>query len=196
MLAIVNSGVANISSVMFAFERIGANPVLTDDPKLLRKADKIVLPGVGAAKSAMDNLNAKGLVDTIKSLENPVLGICLGMQILFKNSQEGNVDCLSLIDGNIKHIPEKTGFTIPHMGWNQLNIIDDKNPLFNNIDNGSNVYFVHSYYAPVTDDTIASTDYIVPITASVKRGNFYGCQFHPEKSGDIGAKILKNFIEL
>jgi len=196
MLAIVNSGVANISSVMFAFERIGANPILTDDPELLKKADKVVLPGVGAAKSAMDNLNEKGLVDTIKSLEKPVLGICLGMQILFENSEESNVSCLSIIDGNIKHIPEKTGFTIPHMGWNQLNIIDNQNPLFKDIDNKSNVYFVHSYYAPVANNTIASTDYIVPITASVQKNNFYGCQFHPEKSGKVGAKILENFLEL
>ncbi len=194
-IILIDSGGANISSVVFALERLGQKPLLTDDIDQITTAEKIILPGVGSAENSMRILQEKGLIECIKNLQQPLLGICLGMQLLFDRSEEGDVDCLGIIPGSVKQIPPKEGFTIPHMGWNSLNKVKD-DLLLKNIKDKSYAYFVHSFYVPTTKYTLAVTDYIVSIAAIVNKDNFYGCQFHPEKSGRVGAQILQNFLEL
>ena len=196
-IVVINTG-ANLSSVNFALQRIGVNPVITNDITEIESADKVILPGVGNAKYIMEKIIP--LKNTLRNLTQPTLGICLGMQILFSHSNEGNVDCLNIIDGIIKPIP--TTKPVPHMGWNKL-IKCNESELMQGVEN-EYVYFVHSFYAPVNNYTvnnyavnnytIAKVDYSVPISAIVQKNNFYGCQFHPEKSAQIGEKILKNFI--
>lgn len=198
MIAIIDSGGANIASVTFALERCGATATLTTDAEMIASADKVILPGVGAAPVAMAQLQKTGLVDCIRGLTQPVLGICLGMQLLFERSEEGDTALLGLIPGTVGAFQPAPGLSIPHMGWNRLlpTAGAAANPLLKGIDDGAHVYFVHSYFAPVSGDTVAACRYGADFTALVAHGNFMGAQFHPERSGPIGARILQNFLEL
>ena len=198
MIAIIDSGGANIASVTFALERCGARATLTTDAEIIASADKVILPGVGAAPVAMAQLQKAGLVDCIRGLTQPVLGICLGMQLLFERSEEGDTALLGLIPGTVGAFQPAPGLSIPHMGWNRLlpTAGAAANPLLKGIDDGAHVYFVHSYFAPVSGDTVAACRYGADFTALVAHGNFMGAQFHPERSGPIGARILQNFLEL
>ncbi|MDA7747001.1 imidazole glycerol phosphate synthase subunit HisH [Psychromonas sp.] len=199
MIVIIDTGCANLSSVRFAIERLGYDVVVSKDPVILQQADKLFLPGVGTAKEAMANLIDRNLVDEIKKLTQPVLGICLGMQMLAEGSEEGfaeqaTIDTLGLVDGFVEKM-EVAPLRSPHMGWNQITPKLDE-PLFKEIPAGSYFYFVHSYALPVNDNTIASCEYGTPFTAAVNKDNFYGVQFHPERSGKAGAQLIKNFLEL
>ncbi len=194
MIAIVNSGGANLASVIFAIERLGKPYVFTADPAVISAASHVILPGVGAAGMAMKILKESGLVECLRGLTQPVMGICLGMQLLFEHSAEGDVNLLGLLPARVSKF-ESTSLPVPHMGWNKLEI-KQKNPLLEGLDKNPYVYFVHSYYAPLGDYTIASTDYGMPFSSVINRGNIFGCQFHPERSGKTGAQILKNFTEL
>lgn len=195
MIAIVKYNAGNIFSVYCALKRLGYEAVLTDDPEVLRSADKVIFPGVGEARAAMEHLNATGLSDVIKSLTQPVLGICIGMQLLCKHSEESDVDCLGIFDTNIVRFnPSDKELKVPQMGWNQIKSL--KTDLFKDIDDGSYVYYVHSYHAPLCEYTIAQTDYDGLYSAALHKDNFFATQFHPEKSGSIGEQVLKNFLEL
>ena len=198
MIAIIDSGGANIASVIFALERCGATGMLTTDPTVIAKAERVILPGVGAAPVAMARLREAGLIDCICSLTQPVLGICLGMQLLFERSEEGDTPLLGRIPGVLDAFTPAPGLSIPHMGWNRLLPRGDgaSHPLLAGIENGAHVYFVHSYAAPVSDDTLASCSYGEDFTAIVAHDNFMGAQFHPERSGPVGAQILQNFLNL
>lgn len=201
MIAIIDYDAGNIKSVEKALQKLGQDVVITRDKEQILQADKVVLPGVGAFGDAMHNLNEYGLVEVIHQVvekEIPLLGICLGLQLLFERSDESEgVEGLGILKGEICKIPEKTGLKIPHMGWNSLHL-QQGGKLFEGIDEGAYVYFVHSYYLKAEDEKIvkAMTDYSTCIHASVERGNVFACQFHPEKSGDVGLRILKNFVEL
>ena len=195
MIAIIDSGGANIASVQFALERLGAESVLTKDVKMIQSADKVLLPGVGAAPIAMQNLAEYELIDCIRGLTQPVMGICLGMQLLFAVSPEGNTPLLGIFDADCETFTPTQGRSVPHMGWNRLAKQQD-HPLLAGVDQGAHVYFVHSYFAPVTAQTIAATNYGDDFTAIVAENNFMGCQFHPERSGPVGAQILRNFLEM
>ena len=202
MIAVIDYDAGNMASVVKALEYIGEKPVVTRDPKVILSADKCILPGVGAYADAMEKLSAYGLIEVIKKFVasgKPFFGICLGLQLLFDESEEGgeHVKGLSILPGKIKLIPEGEGLKIPHMGWNSLDIKEGTR-LFKGIKNGSYVYFVHSYYlkAERESDVAATTDYGVHIHAAVESGNIFACQFHPEKSGDVGLAILKNFVSL
>ena len=195
MIAIIDSGGANIASVQFALERLGAESVLTKDVKIIQSADKVLLPGVGAAPIAMQNLAEYELIDCIRGLTQPVMGICLGMQLLFAVSPEGNTPLLGIFDADCETFTPAQGRSVPHMGWNRLSKQQD-HPLLAGVDEGAHVYFVHSYFAPVTAQTISATNYGDDFTAIVAENNFMGCQFHPEKSGLVGAQILRNFLEM
>jgi glutamine amidotransferase len=195
MIAIIDSGGANIASVQFALERLGAESVLTKDVKIIQSADKVLLPGVGAAPIAMQNLAEYELIDCIRGLTQPVMGICLGMQLLFAVSPEGNTPLLGVFDADCETFTPAQGRSVPHMGWNRLSKQQD-HPLLDRVEEGAHVYFVHSYFAPVTAQTIAATSYGNDFTAIVAENNFMGCQFHPEKSGLVGAQILRNFLEM
>lgn len=201
MIAIIDYDAGNLKSVEKAFLYLGEAPVVTRDPYTILKANKVVLPGVGAFGDAMDKLNHYGLVDIIREVTDrkiPLFGICLGMQILFEQSEEsGKCKGLSLLKGKILRIPDEKGLKIPHMGWNSLEI-NSTSRLYMGIPNHSHAYFVHSYYLQAMDESIisATTEYGIKIHASVECDNIFGCQFHPEKSGETGLKMLKNFIEL
>ena len=201
MIAIIDYDAGNIKSVEKALQKLGQDVVITRYKEQIQQADKVVLPGVGAFGDAMHNLNEYGLVEVIHQVvekEIPLLGICLGLQLLFERSDESEgVEGLGILKGEICKIPEKTGLKIPHMGWNSLHL-QQGGKLFEGIDEGAYVYFVHSYYLKAEDEKIvkAMTDYSTCIHASVERGNVFACQFHPEKSGDVGLRILKNFVEL
>ena len=195
MIAVVKYNAGNIFSVMCALQRLGYEAVLTDDPEMLNKADKVVFPGVGEARAAMEYLNEHGLSDVIRNLKQPVLGICIGMQLLCRHSEESDVDCLGIFDTDIvKFKPSTPDLKVPQMGWNQ--ITDLKTNLLKDVKESSFVYYVHSYHAPLCDYTIATTDYDGPYSAALHKDNFYATQFHPEKSGSVGEQILKNFLEL
>lgn len=194
-LAIIDNGGANIASLRFALERLGIAAVLTTDAKVLREATHVLLPGVGAAADCMDRLRAAGLVDTIRALTQPLLGICVGMQLLFEQSAEGNVQCLGLLPGRVKRLDDQSGLTIPHIGWNQLEFVK-RTPLLADIEPGAHVYFVHSYCAPVSDATVAQCTYGESFSAIVQRDNVYGAQFHPERSARAGSVLLRNFLRL
>ncbi len=194
MLAIVDSGGANIASVRFALERLGVQGELTADPAVIRAAERVILPGVGSAPEGMKRLQAKGLVECVRGLTQPVLGICLGMQLLFESSAEGDTPSLGLIPGRVALLPESPGITVPHMGWNTV-LCGRKPGLLDGIAAGDRFYFVHSYAGPVNAFTVASCDHGTPFAAIVQRANFSGVQFHPERSGAVGARLLKNFVE-
>lgn len=194
-VAIVKYNAGNIRSVLNALSRLGVEPVLTDDPEQLQRADKVLFPGQGEASNAMRYLRERGLDKVIRSLQQPLLGICIGQQLLCSHSEEGNTDCLGVFDAPVLRFqPERHEEKVPHMGWND--IYDLQSPLFCGVDERDFVYFVHSFYVPLSKDTIATTDYIQPFSAALQRDNFYATQFHPEKSGDVGSRILKNFLEL
>ena len=195
MIAIIDSGGANIASVKFALERLGADSILTDDINTIRSAEKVLLPGVGTAPIAMQRLHDSGLVDCIQNLEQPVLGICLGMQLLFSCSAEGDTPLLGRFDASCNAFTPTKQRSVPHMGWNRLNFRQE-HPLISGVDNGAHVYFVHSYFVPVTPETVAACQYGNDFTAIVGEKNFMGCQFHPERSGPVGARILQNFLEI
>lgn len=192
-VVIVDTGCANLSSVNFALQRLGIDAVISSQAKTIKSAKRVILPGVGAAGFAMDNLKKLALVDTITSLSQPVLGICLGMQILFTKSEEGPSSCLDVIPADIEKMQVKN-LPLPHMGWNQLRQVHNS-PLLKNVEQNSYVYFVHSYAAPPREYTLAQANYGQPFSAMVQKDNFFGCQFHPERSGKVGAQILKNFCE-
>ena len=193
-VAIVKYNAGNIYSVVNALRRMGIEPVLTDDAEQLRKADRVLFPGQGEARGAMDYLKARRLDEVIRDLRQPVFGICVGQQLLCRHSEEGDVDCIGIFDAEVKRFqPERHEEKVPCMGWNKL--FDTKSPLMQGIEGGY-VYFVHSYYVPLCEHTIATADYILPYSASMHKDNFYACQFHPEKSGKVGERILKNFLEL
>jgi glutamine amidotransferase len=201
MIAIIDYDAGNLKSVEKALQYLGEECIVTRDKEKLLKADKIILPGVGAFGDAMEKLHKFGLVDVIHKLvkENkPFLGICLGLQLMFESSEEGpGVKGLGLLPGKIVKFPEKEGFKIPHMGWNSIDVKEESR-LFKGVSNNSYVYFVHSYYlqAENENDVAATTEYITHVHASVEHDNIFACQFHPEKSGDVGLRILKNFCEL
>ncbi|HKE94943.1 MAG TPA: imidazole glycerol phosphate synthase subunit HisH [Povalibacter sp.] len=193
-LAIIDSGGANIASLQLAVERLGVPADLTTDPATLHAASHVILPGVGAAADCMARLRQAGLVDTIRELRQPLLGICVGMQLLFESSEEGDVDCIGVLPGRVRRLSGRGG-PVPHMGWNQLEFRDAA-PLLQNIAFGDYVYFVHSYAAPVSKATIATTVYGETFSAVVHQGNVYGAQFHPERSARVGAQLLRNFLQL
>jgi glutamine amidotransferase len=195
MLAIVDSGGANIASVRFALERLGVASELTADPAVIRSAERVILPGVGSASEGMKRLRAKGLVECVRGLTQPVLGVCLGMQLLFEASEEdGGVETLGVIPGKVALLPSSPGITVPHMGWNTIQTGREPG-LLDGIESDARFYFVHSYAAPVNAFTVATASHGTPFTAIVQRGNFSGAQFHPERSGPAGARLLQNFVE-
>ena len=212
-VAIVKYNAGNIYSVVNALRRMGIEPMLTDDPELLRKADRVLFPGQGEARGAMEYLKARRLDEVIRDLKQPVFGICVGQQLLCSHSEEGDVDCIGIFDAEVKRFqPERHEDKVPCMGWNKLSLPQPLqkeggvNPLYKGIlsplplegagEAAPYVYFVHSYYVPVCADTIATADYIQPYSASMHKNNFYACQFHPEKSGRVGEHIIRNFLEL
>ncbi len=201
MIAIIDYDAGNLKSVEKALVSLGEDCIVTRDAETILGADKVILPGVGAFGDAMEKLHRFGLVEVIRKVAavgTPFLGICLGLQLLFRSSDESpGVEGIGLLDGEIVSIPPKEGYKIPHMGWNSIEIKEGAG-LFRGIENQSYVYFVHSYYlkADHPEDVAATTDYIVPIHASVEHGNVFACQFHPEKSGDVGLQILRNFCDL
>ncbi|MBL9216160.1 MAG: imidazole glycerol phosphate synthase subunit HisH [Opitutaceae bacterium] len=195
MLAIVDSGGANIASVRFALERLGVQSELTADPAVIRAAERVILPGVGSAAEGMKRLQARGLVDCVRGLTQPVLGVCLGMQLLFESSEEGPTETLGLIPGRVALLPGGPGVTVPHMGWNTV-LTGKPVALLDGIAPDARFYFVHSYAGPVNAFTLASCDHGTPFAAIVQRGNFSGVQFHPERSGPAGARLLRNFLTL
>lgn len=194
-IVILKYNAGNIFSVESALKRLGADVVITDDEQLIRNADKVIFPGVGEASSTMEHLRIRKFDTLIKSLQQPVLGICLGMQLMCRSSEEGNADCLGIFDVDVKrfHAHRKED-KIPHMGWNTL--FDVKQPLFDKSIGDQYVYFVHSFYVPINEYTIATTNYIHPFSAALNKDNFYATQFHPEKSGSVGELILKNFLSI
>jgi len=194
-VAIVKYNAGNIYSVVNALRRLGIEPLLTDNAEELNKANKVIFPGQGNAREAMEYLHAHHLDEVIKNLKQPVLGICVGQQLLCRHSEEGNVDCLGIFDVDVKRFtPQRHEDKVPAMGWNEIK--PNNNPLLKDLGPHPYVYFVHSYYVPVCKETIAEADYILPYSACLHKDNFYTCQFHPEKSGKVGEQILRNFLEL
>ena len=191
-IALIDYGAGNVQSVKYAIKRLGYEPILTKDHDVIRDADKVIFPGVGAAKSAMEQLIDSGLDKLIPSLKQPVLGICVGMQLMCNYSEEGDVQCLGIIDAEVKKFRE--GLKIPHMGWN--NISDFKSKIFDGLLEGEQFYFVHSFYVPENKYSVALTNYGIRFSAAIQKDNFYAVQFHTEKSGDAGEQILKQFLEL
>jgi len=194
MIGIIDYGAGNIRSLGNALERLGVEYVVSRSINELQHADKLILPGVGEAHSTMQSLKQVGLVQWLKTISTPFLGICIGMQILFERSDERETACLGIFPGTVAQF-DPCRVKVPHMGWNQVSIRRDSR-LFHNIRDGEFFYFVHSFYAPVSEDTIGLTRYPGPFSAAVQRGNYYGVQFHAEKSGQAGLQILRNFVEL
>lgn len=194
-IVVIKYNAGNIYSVVHALRRLGIEPIVTSDEKTILAADKVIFPGVGEAATTMKFLKERGMDKLIKSLKQPVLGICLGMQLMCKRSEEGDVECLNIFDVEVKKfVAQQQNEKIPHMGWNQIYAL--KSGLFLSTTENKFVYFVHSYYVPLCENTIATVDYIYPFSAALKKDNFYATQFHPEKSGDVGEQILRNFIDL
>ncbi len=193
-VALIDNGGANVASVVHALERLGVQAERTASPERIAAADRVILPGVGAAADAMARLQASGLDRLIPTLRQPLLGICLGMQLLFSSSAEGDVDCLQLLHGRAQRFPTG-GLPVPHMGWNELRLLKPS-PLLAGLKDGDYAYFVHSYALPITADTLASADYGGEFTAIAARNNFYGAQFHPERSARVGSILIANFLRL
>ena len=194
-VAIVKYNAGNVYSVTNSLKRLGVEPMLTDDADALAKADCVLFPGQGEAKGAMAYLKERRLDEVIRNLKQPVLGICIGQQLLCRHSEEGDVDCIGVFDAEvIRFRPQRHEDKVPQMGWNSIGNL--KSGLFEGIGEDSHVYFVHSYFVPMCSDTIATTDYIMPFSAALHRDNFYATQFHPEKSGDTGEKIIENFLKM
>lgn len=194
MIAVIDYNMGNIRSLGNALQRLGADWKLTADHEEIRKADRVILPGVGNAAEAMENLKRLQLPDLIWRLRRPVLGICVGMQVMCRHSEEGDADCMGIFDAKVRRFQEAPDVKVPHMGWSRIANLDSK--LFKDIPRGSYVYFVHSFYAPLCPDTIATARHPEMFSAALKYENFYGCQFHPEKSGEVGEKIIENFLKL
>jgi len=194
-IVIIKYNAGNIQSVLFALERIGVEAEVTDDIEKIRLADKVIFPGVGEASSAMNYLKERGLDKIIKHLKQPVLGVCLGMQLMCNYSEENATDCLGIFDERVKKFRVQTpSLKVPQIGWNSIyNLQTD---LFKDVKEDSFCYFVHSYYADMGEHTIGTTDYVQPYSSALQKGNFYGVQFHPEKSAEVGEQILKNFLSL
>jgi len=192
MIAIVKYNSGNIKSVQNALTRLGYKSIITDDPEELNQAEKVIFPGVGEAGSAMQYIKERGLDNTITSLRQPVLGICLGLQLMCRFSEEASTRCLGIFDSDVRLFPKVD--KIPHMGWN--NFLSVKGDLFRGISLNDDVYYVHSYYAEISSCTSATCEYILPFSAGMEKDNFYATQFHPEKSAGVGEKILRNFLEL
>ncbi len=192
MIAIIKYNAGNIASVKNAVERLGYQCIITDDKKTLMNASKVIFPGVGESGFAMNYLKSKNLDKVIKQLKQPVLGICLGLQLLCRFSEESNTYCLGIFNNDVKMFPKKG--IIPHMGWNNLEKLSSE--LYNGLENNPDVYFVHSYYAEISGETTAVANYILPFSASMQKDNFFATQYHPEKSGTFGETILKNFLSL
>jgi glutamine amidotransferase len=190
-LAIVDVGCGNIGSVGIAFERFGLTPLVTADAEAIASAEKVILPGVGAAGYAMEQIHVRGLAEPLRNLTQPVLGICLGMQLLFEASEEEETACLRLIPGRVRRLAPAPGRPVPHMGWSRLSVADGGLGL----SDGDYVYFAHSFACDESDATLARADYGRPIPAVVRRGNFTGAQFHPERSGEAGARFLKAWLD-
>jgi glutamine amidotransferase len=201
-VAIVKYNAGNVYSVVNALKRLGIEPLLTDDAEQLSKADRVIFPGQGEARGAMEYLKERHLDEVIRNLRQPVLGICIGQQLLCKHSEEGDVDCIGVFDAEVKRFqPQFHEEKVPCMGWNNLKFKVEslelrENKLFEGLGENLYVYFVHSYYVPLCEDTAAVADYILPYSAAMHKGNFYACQFHPEKSGKVGEQIIKNFLTL
>ncbi|MDG2229897.1 MAG: imidazole glycerol phosphate synthase subunit HisH [Gammaproteobacteria bacterium] len=194
-IAIVNAGGSNISSLTFALDRIKASYITTNQIAQIEDSSHVILPGVGAANDAMDKLKKSNLIEVVRNLKQPTLGICLGMQLLLDHSMENNVNCLSIIEGRCKAFSQQDKCPVPHMGWNNVNF-NKASPLTEDLDNDDYFYFVHSYYAPITNSSIGITDYSESFASIIQKDNFYGTQFHPEKSSDQGSKLLRTFINL
>jgi len=195
VLTIIKYNAGNIQSVLYALERIGMKAEVTDDVEKIRRADKVIFPGVGEASTAMHYLKERGLDAVIKNLKQPVLGICLGMQLMCRYSEENTTNCLGIFNEDVRRYrAEGTGLKVPQIGWN--NIYDLKTDLFKGVKDKSFCYFVHSYYSSLGEHTIATTNYIQPYSSALQKDNFYGVQFHPEKSAEVGEQILKNFLTL
>jgi len=194
-LAIIDSGGANIASLRYAVERMGVNAQLTTDASVIRNATHVILPGVGSAADCMSRLQRAGLVDVIMQVKQPFLGICVGMQLLFDSSEEGSVKCFGLLPGRVQRFPDRAGLPVPHMGWNTLNILRPS-PLLSDFTEDDYVYYVHSYCAPVSDNSLATTEYGNTFSSVVQRDNIFGAQFHPERSAKSGAKLISNFLSL
>lgn len=192
-IVVIKYNAGNIQSVDFALQRIGAEAIVTDNIAEIQSADKVIFPGVGEASSAMKYLNEAGLTSVIKNLNQPVLGICLGMQLMCKSSEEGNTDCLGIFDDTVLRF-SSIEYKVPQVGWNTIS--DLKSSLFSNVKENEYMYFVHSYYVPQSANAIASTNYILNYSSALQKSNFYGVQFHPEKSSKAGEQILKNFLQL
>lgn len=192
---IIDSGGANLASLVYALERLGTAAVVSSDPVVVANAPRVLLPGVGAAADAMQRLESAGLSDVIPRLRKPVLGICLGMQLLFNASEEGDTPCLAVIDDRVARIEPALGRPVPHMGWNTLQV-QHEDPLLDGFSDEDYFYFVHSYAAPNGPATLAIVDYGSSLSAVVRRGNFWGVQFHPERSGTAGARLLRNFLAI
>ncbi|PPU75530.1 MULTISPECIES: imidazole glycerol phosphate synthase subunit HisH [Xanthomonas] len=194
-VALIDAGGANLGSVRYALERLGVDARVVRDAAGLQGAQRVILPGVGAAPEAMSRLRAQGLVEPLQQLQVPLIGICLGMQLLFEHSEEGDVDCLGLLPGIVRHMTPALGIRVPHMGWNQLLPLR-ASALLAGLPERASAYFVHGYAAPVTADTVAACDHGGLFTAVVHQGLRCGAQFHPERSADTGARILRNFLEM
>jgi len=192
-VVLVDAGGANIGSVYYALERLGINARLSADAGVIAAADRVILPGVGAAPVGMQRLHALGLVEVVRNLTQPLLGICLGMQLLYDSSEEGEVECLGLLPGRVAIMQAQPGVRVPHMGWNTLELLRS-DPLTAGMEHGAAAYFVHSYAAPVTADTVAACTHGEAFAAVVHRGHCHGAQFHPERSGPVGARLLENFL--
>jgi glutamine amidotransferase len=192
---IVDSGGANLASLQFALERLGARAIVSSDARTIAASPRVLLPGVGSAADAMQRLRRSGVAELLPTLRQPVLGICLGMQLLFERSAEGATECLGVIPGTVRQLEAAQGRPVPHMGWNQLTE-PREDPLLEGIEPGEYFYFVHGYAAPTSDVTLAQVQYGEALSAAVRRGNFWGTQFHPERSASAGARLLANFLSL
>jgi glutamine amidotransferase len=193
-VALVDAGGANIGSVLFALKRLGVEATLSADADVIREADRVILPGVSTAAMVMGQLRERGLVETLRNLDKPLLGVCVGMQLLYERSEEGDVECLGLLAGKVTKLPASDSIRIPHMGWNTLQPVRNST-ISEGIEAGDHAYFVHSYAAPITRDCVISSDHGSPFAAVVQRGRVAGAQFHPERSAQTGARLLRNFIE-